>query len=55
MINTINLDGVKYVDLSDIINEMELVHNAEKDNGFDTYSAAVEKLNADLKYELLYY
>lgn len=55
MINTINLDGVKYVDLSDIINEMELVHNAEKDNGFDAYSAAVEKLIENLKYELLYY
>lgn len=54
MINTINLDGVKYVDLSDVIDEMELVH-AEKDNGFDAYSAAVEKLIENLKYELLYY
>ena len=55
MINTINLDGVKYVDLSDVINEMESVHNAEKDNGFDAYSAAVKKLITDLKYGLLYY
>lgn len=54
MLEIINIDGTKYVNLSDVLDEIEQVHESEKDNGFEKYSDAIAELIQNLRYEFLY-